>query len=212
MKVIKALPKIIIVVILSFAVVFFLNKDSLDKSSRPIKELTADNYTDSIKKQIEIDDTVSIKGTPNLLNQVSQESLIDGSSSDRKIDYYYVGLKEYGYDFVVRIKPGKLNAEMQTFTGKVIGLSQTEFGLRIKNSLNKPINFDESVNQQASNELDSESKDQLSLKSEANFTNNTLLILDGEVIEYSNVIGGIVFWSSILSLFLITLFRKRIFN
>mgnify|MGYP001331291797 FL=1 len=210
MKVVKALPKIIIVVILSFVIVYVLNKGTLDKASRPIKEISSENYTEAIKNQIEIDDTVSIKGTPNLLAQVSQESLVTGSTSERKIDYYYVGLKEYGFDFVVRIIPGKLTAEEQTFTGRVTGLASTEFGTRIKNSLNKPINFDESVNEQASNELDTESKEQLSQKSEANFANSTLLILDEEVVEYSTAFGTVVFWTAILSVFLITLFRKKI--
>jgi len=211
MKVIRALPKIIIIIAVSFAAIYFLNKSTLDKSSRPIKEVESTNYTEAIKNQIEIDDTVTIQGTPNLLTQVSQESLLQGSTSERKIDYYYVGLKEYGYDFVVRIKPGKLNAEMQTFTGRVMGLAQTEFGTRIKNSLNKPINFDESVNSQAANELDPESKTQISQKSEATFTNSTFLILDEEVIEYSTVFGTVILWTAILGLFLITLFRKRIF-
>lgn len=211
MKVVKALPKIIIVVVVSFVLVYFLNKGALDKSSRPIKEITAENYTEVIKNQVEIDDTVSIKGTPNLLAQVSQESLVTGSTSERKIDYYYVGLKEYGFDFVVRIIPGKLKAEEQTFVGRVTGLASTEFGTRIKNSLNKPINFDESVNEQASNELDKESKDLLAQKSEANFTNSTLLVLDEEVVSYSTAFGTVVFWSAVLSVFLITLFRKKVF-
>lgn len=211
MKVVRALPKIIIVVVVSFVLVYFLNKGALDKSSRPIKEITAENYTEVIKNQVEIDDTVSIKGTPNLLAQVSQESLVTGSTSERKIDYYYVGLKEYGFDFVVRIIPGKLKAEEQTFVGRVTGLASTEFGTRIKNSLNKPINFDESVNEQASNELDKESKDLLAQKSEANFTNSTLLVLDEEVVSYSTAFGTVVFWSAVLSVFLITLFRKKVF-
>ncbi len=211
MKVVRALPKIIIVVVVSFVLVYFLNKGALDKSSRPIKEITAENYTEVIKNQVEIDDTVSIKGTPNLLAQVSQESLVTGSTSERKIDYYYVGLKEYGFDFVVRIIPGKLKAEEQTFVGRVTGLASTEFGTRIKNSLNKPINFDESVNEQASNELDKESKDLLAQKSEANFTNSTLLVLDEEVVSYSTAFGTVVFWSAILSVFMITLFRKKVF-
>lgn len=211
MKVISALPKIIVIVVISFVAIFFLNKSTLDKASRPVKEIEPANYTEAIKKQIEIDDTVSIKGTPNLLNQVSQESLVTGSTSEREIDYYYVGLKEYGFDFVVRIIPGKLKAEEQTFVGRVTGLASTEFGTRIKNSLNKPINFDESVNSQASNELDAESKEQLSQKSEANFTNATLLIMDEEVVEYSTVFGTIVFWTAILSVFLVTLFRRKIF-
>jgi len=212
MKGIRSLPKIFIVVILSFALVYLLNKNTLDKSSRPIKEVSANNYTEAIKNQIEVDDTVTITGTPNLLNQISQESFQVNSTSERKIDYYYIGLKEYGYDFVVKIKPGKLEAKQQIFTGRVTGLAQTEFGTRIKNSLNKPLNFDESVNSQAASELDIESKTQLSDKSVANFSNTTLLLMDEEVVEYSTVFGSIVFWTATLSVFLITLFRKQIFS
>ena len=212
MKGIKAILKIVMIIIFAFGAIYLLNKGTLDKAARPIKEVTGTNYTEAIKNQIQIDDTVQITGTPDLLNQVSQESLTPGSSTERRIEYYYVSLKEYGFDFVVRISPGKLIAKEQVFTGKAIGLAQSDFGTRIKNSLNKPLNFDESVNALASAELDDISKEQLSKKSEANFTNSTLLIMDEEVTEFSSIFGSIIFWTGVLTLFLIALLKKQVFS
>ena len=203
----------IFIVVISFGVVYFIFQDELDIATRPVKVITADNYTSNVKSQIEYGDTVQITGTPNLLNQVSQEGdiLLEDGDTTQGIQYHYAGLKEYGFDFVVRITPGKLFAEEQTFTGRVDGLTKTEFGNRIKNSLNKPLSFEDGVNEEASRELDEESQQQIADQSEANFTSSTLLILDNDIPDENEVYLTMLFWGALMSTFFITLFRKSIF-
>ena len=212
---IRTIFYILLFTAISAVVVYIFNKGILDAANRPLDTITSENYNDTVKNNIQIGDTVQITGTPNLLYQIEQiNNAISTSSSgdDKTPQYYYVGLKEYNFDFVVRIIPGKLFAKPQTFTGKVVGLAQTEFGTRIKNSLNKPISFEESVNKDAAAELDDEAKDQISEKSKANFTNATFLVLDGDIIDTNQTYLNIVFWTIILAIFLITLFRRRVFN
>lgn len=208
---IKSIIFISLIIICSGAVIYLLNKSYIDTAQKPVVQVTPENYSESTKDSINYDDTVEITGTPNLLQQVSQEPTNDDDEEARKNIYYYVGLKEYGYDFVVKIKKGKVISEMQTFVGRATGLSNTEFGNRIKNSLNRPINFDDSVNQDISQELDEESKEKISTQSEAKFTDSTLLILDEEVIDLNGIYTNIIIYTTVLSVFLITLFRKRVF-
>lgn len=208
---IKSIAYIILIIAVSAGVVFILNKGYIDNANREIIEVTPENYNENIKKSLNNDDIVKITGTPNLLQQVSQEPTNDKDEEARKNIYYYVGLKEYGFDFVVKIKKGKVVSQSQTFTGKITGLSQTEFGTRIKNSLNKPVNFDETVNREIAAELDEESKAQIADKSTAKFTDSTLLVLDDEVVNLNGIYTNIIIYSSILSIFLITFFRKRVF-
>jgi len=207
----KSIFFILLFITISVAVVGFLNKGSLDVANNPVKKITPDTYNESIKQSIKFDDIIEITGTPDLLHQVSQEPLNDKDEGAKRNVYYYVGLKEYGFDFVVRVRRGRVNSKTQTFTGRVTGLSRTEFGTRIKNSLNKPVNFEDSVNREIANELDEESKKQIEDKSSAKFTDSTFLVLDGEVISLNEVYSNIILHSTLLSLFLITIFRKTVF-
>ncbi len=213
----KTIFYILLFTVISAGIVYLLNKSTLDAANRPLDTITPENYNDTVKNNIQIGDTVQITGTPNLLYQIEQinNAISTGTnqSGDDKIpQYYYVGLKEYNFDFVVRILPGKLFAKPQTFTGKAVGLAQTEFSTRIKNSLNKPISFEESINKDASAELDDEAKSQISEKSKATFSNATLLVMDGDIIDTNQTHLNIIFWTIVLSIFLITLFRKRVFS
>ncbi|BCX13479.1 MAG: hypothetical protein KatS3mg085_011 [Candidatus Dojkabacteria bacterium] len=210
----RTILSIIFFSLISFGIVYGLYMDQIASVQKPVTKITPENYSPSIKQQIEYGDIVEITGTPDLLHQVSQEGEIeseDGSKTEG-IQYYYVGLKEYGYDFVVRINPGKLFSETQTFKGKVTGLTQTDFGNRIKNSLNKPINFQDSVNKEAAKELDVEFQEEIAQQSEANFTSSTLLILDNEIVNKNDIYAKVFFWGVLLDIFLIAVFRKVVFN
>lgn len=214
MKLAKPVFLILLIIIISFGGVYFLYKDDLSLANKAVKVVKPENYTDKLLQEISYDDVVEITGTPDLLKQVSQEGakLNDEGQSEKSVDYYYVGLKEYGYDFVIRIKPGKLFAKQETFRGRVTGLTKTEFDNRIKNSLNKEINFQDSVNEEAAKEIDAETQGQLSERSKANFTSSTLLILDNETINEKEVYIKVIFWGILASVFLITLFRKTVFD
>ncbi len=214
MKLAKPVFLILLITAISFGGVYFLYRNDLSMANKPVKVVKPDNYTDKLLQEISFDDVVEITGTPDLLRQVSQEGerLNDEGETIRSVDYYYVGLKEYGYDFVVKIKPGKLFAKEQTFRGRVTGLSKTEFENRIKNSLNKEINFQDSVNEEAAKEIDAETQGQLSERSKANFTSSTLLVLDNETINEKEIYTKVIFWGILLSVFLTTLFRKTIFD
>ena len=179
-------------------------------AQKEARSVTSENYNDELKNSLQFGSIVTITGTPNLLKQVSQES--KEVTDESAIQYYYVALKEFNEDFIVRIKPGKLNAESQSFTGKLIRLSDTEFGTRIKNSLNNSIDLSEEENVDASNQLDVDSKNLIAENSKGNFSNETLLILDEDIINERQVMLGIALWTTVLSLFLITLFRRIVFQ
>ena len=208
---IKSIFLILLIIGLSASIIYVLNKSYIDTAQKEIKEITSETYNEAAKAEIQFNDIVKITGTPDLLHQVSQEPTNDKDEEGKKNIYYYVGLEEYGYDFIVKVKKGKVISESQTFTGKVIGLSQSEFGTRIKNSLNKPINFDDSVNKTISKELDDESMKQIADRSTAKFTDSTFLVLDGEVVNLDGIYSNIVIYTTLLSLFLITFFRKKVF-
>jgi hypothetical protein len=210
----RSLFIILLFSIFSFGLFYWLYLNEINIAKKPIRQVSPENYSSSIKNQIFYGDVIEITGTPDLLHQVSQEGKIineDGTKKDG-IQYYYVGLKEYGHDFVIRISPGKLFSEQQTFKGKVVGLTQTEFGNRIKNSLNKPINFNDSVNKEASKELDIESQEEIASQSKANFTSSTLLVLDNEITNINDIYAKVFFWGVLLDIFLIAVFRKIVFN
>lgn len=210
MNIFRSLFLSVLIILISAFLVYFFYRDDLSIANRAVKVITPENYNDSVRDSIKNDDIIEITGTPNLLFQISQET--ESEDGEKQIEYYYAGLKEYGYDFVVKIVPGKLFSKTQTFKGKVTGLSQTEFGSRIKNSLNKEINFEDSVNTDAANEIDEESRDQLSLRSAANFTSATFLVLDEEVPSTNRLYFNIGVWTFVISVFFITLFRKTIFG
>lgn len=212
LRIIKTLIYIFVFSAIAFTVVYLLNKSNLDLAQKEPITITSENYTGEVKNSVKYGAIVKITGTPNLLKQVSQESKESNKNDENSVQYYYVALKEYDEDFVVRIKPGKLAANSQTFVGKVIALSSTEFGTRIKNSLNNSIDFDEAQNKEASNELDQESKTLIAENSIGQFENETFLILDEDILSERQVVLGIALWTSVLSLFLITLFRRIVFQ
>lgn len=209
LRIIKTLAYIFVFSAISFTIVYLLNKSTLDMAQKEARSITPEQYNEEVKNSLQYGSILTITGTPNLLKQVSQESkeIIDESA----IQYYYVALKEYDEDFVIRMKPGKLTGGMQSFTGRLISLDDTEFGTRIKNSLNNSIDLSEEENQAAGSQLDPDSKNIIAESSKGTFTNETFLILDENVISERQVVLGIALWTSVLSLFLITLFRKKIF-
>jgi len=210
LRIIKTLAYIFVFSAISFTIVYLLNKNSLDVAQNEEKEITPDNYNSDIKSSFAAGSMIKITGTPDLLKQISQEK--KDTTDTNGIQYYYVALKEYGSDFVIKIKPGKLNDQKQTFEGKLVHISDTSFGSQIKNALNNPINFDDKVNQDAAAELDSDAKNLISESSKGDFSDSTFVVLDGEVLNSRQIILGIILWTTVLSLFLITLFRRIVFQ
>lgn len=193
---------------ISLVISYFVNFTQIQILSKPILEITPENYGPEIKKKISINDIVSIVGTPDLMMQVSQEPLKKNSQSTI---YFYTGLKEYGFDFVVRMKKSKLISSQQNFKGRVININDTDFKNRIKNSLNKEINLNEQSNRSFAENLDEKTKNQIVANSSGQFTNSTLLVLDEEYMTlqdlYVQVFLSVLGWASIL----IAIFNKKIF-
>ncbi len=209
LKIIKTLAYIFVFTTISFTVVYLLNKSSLDLAQSEVKVVTADNYA-SVKDSIAENSVIQITGTPDLLKQVSEEA--KDSISTEGIQFYYTALKEYGDNIVVKVKPGKLNPLSQTFTGQAVNLSRYTQGEKIISGLNAQINLDSSLNADAAKEIQDASKSIVEEDSKGNFGDSTLLILDEDVPNLRQVTLGIALWTSVLSLFLITLFRKKVFQ
>lgn len=210
LKIIKTLAYIFVLSALSFTAVYLLNKNNLDMAQKEARTINPETYNSEVKNSLQFGSVLTINGTPNLLKQVSQES--KEQTDDSAVQYYYVALKEYGEDFIIKIKPGKLNAQSQTFTGKLIHLGDTEFGTRIKNALNNTIDLSDEENLDAGNQLDIDSRNLIAENSKGNFTNETFLVVDEDVLNERQVVLGIALWTSVLSLFLITLLRKKVFQ
>ena len=192
----------------SIGIGYLVYAPQLNKLSKPLLEITPENYGPEIKKNIEINDIISILGTPDLMMQVSQEPLKKNSES---ISYFYAGLKEYGFDFVVRLKKSKLTSIQQTFKGRVININDTNFKNRIKTSLNKEINFNEQSNKIFAESLDEKTKKQIIANSAGQFSNTTLLILDEEYITLNDVYVQMLMSIIGLAVVLISIFYKKIF-
>ncbi len=192
----------------SLGISYFVNYTQIQILSKPLIEITPENYGPEIKKKISMNDIVSIVGTPDFMMQVSQEPLKKNSQS---ITYFYTGLKEYGFDFVVRIKKYKLVSSQQNFKGRVLNINDTDFKTRIKNSLNKEINLNEQANRSFAENLDEKTKNQIIANSSGQFTNSTLLILDEEYMTlqdlYVQMFLGVFGWTAIL----VAIFNKKIF-
>jgi hypothetical protein len=198
----------ILIIVFSIVVVYASFYSSLQTALKPPVEITLENYGPEIKSKINSNDIISIKGTPDLLVQVSQEPL---ESSTDQIIYHYAGLKEYGFDFVVRIKRSKLESVSQTFTGRVVGINETDFKNRIRASLNKELSFNEQANRGFGLDLDENTKKQIIANSAGQFSNSALLILDGEVVSIDKVYNQIISNTIALSAILIAIFNKKIF-
>ncbi|RMD77311.1 hypothetical protein D6810_01325 [Candidatus Dojkabacteria bacterium] len=194
---------------ISAGIVSFSYSEQLRLLSKPILEINPETYSPQVKSSIEKGTIVRISGTPNLLIQVSQEPSKDVKNP---IIYHYAALKEYGFDFVVRIKRSKLNSKFNTFQGKVLGINDTEFGNRIKNGLNKEINFADQVNKELSSEIDDAVKKLIAVNSAGQFSNDALLVLDEEVLDYYQLYQSLITNTVLLSIFFIAVFKRSIFG
>ncbi len=153
--------------------------------------------------EIELGRIVEITGTPDLLNAVSLEE----RNSEKALSYY-VPLKEYGTNFVVQMKRERLTSDQQVFIGEVNGINKTEFEKRIKTVLNKPVELSDDDRA----ELDPETIELLVNETTKDFPNKALIVVDGQIPENAQIVSGVVFWATIISIALITLFRRRVFK
>jgi len=197
----KTIIILLVLFALSIFVVYLFNASAVAKATTPHSVVTPETFTDT--KNISAGDVIEITGTPDLLNAVSME---DRNTNNALL--YYVPLKEYGVNFVVEIKKSKLRTESQTFTGTVEGLTNTEFGTRIRNSLNKPVELSDADR----GELDSETINILTDQTTNEFTSKTLIVQDGKIPDPGSVYANIIFWATLLFAAIVTLFRRFIFN
>lgn len=209
-NILRTVFRILVVLVISVGIVGILNIQYIEQAQKPVLEITPDTYSVEVKRLIQKGDVVQILGTPDLMLQVSQEPVNPEATVD-DIIYHYAGLKEYGFDFVVRIKRGKLESSEQVFRGKVIGINETNFEGRIRTALNREINFDDSVNRDISAEIDQSSKDQIRAKSVGSFTSSTLMILDEDELKLDQIYNNMVWHTTLLSLLLLAIFKKNIF-
>lgn len=188
------------IVAVSTGIVVAVNSRELARVTAQVKLITKDNFQGP--KDITIGSVISIQGTPDVINAVSMELRNDDTAIA-----YFAPLQEYGKNFVVRIKRSQLQSRMQTFTGEVVGLTQTEYQNRIRTELNKPVRLTD----QDRADLDAQTIQELQDKTTNDFSSATLLIQDGQVPSASVTYSNIAFWSVILSIVFITIFRKKIF-
>lgn len=206
----KTIFGVLLILVISVVLVGALNMQYIEQARKPILEITPETYSVEVKRAIQKGDVVQITGTPDLLLQVSQEP-VEQNTESNEIIYHYAGLKEYGFDFVVKMKRGKLESKQQVFRGKVIGINDTSFEGRIRNALNREINFDDSMNREISSEIDQSSKDQIKAKSVGNFTSSTLMVLDEDVINLDQIYNNMIWHVTLLSFLLIAIFKRYIF-
>lgn len=197
----RAIIILIVIAALAVGAVYLLNKPSLDQALSARKVVTPEDTTaiDSIN----FGDVVEVTGTPDLLNAVSLEDRNGG-----EVYSYFVPLKEYGTTFVVEMKKSKLRTELQTFAGITDGLARTEHDTRIKNRLNKPVELDD----QDRADLDADTIEILTNQTTNEFTSKTILLFDGQVPDPGSVYAGIIFWSSLLFVAVVTTLRHYIFR
>lgn len=198
---IRAILLIVILVAASGGIVYIFNSDEISTANRENLVITPDTFAGT--SEIELGRVVEITGTPDLLNAAT---LFERNSD--KVIAYYVPLKEYGTNFVVEIDRSRLSSEQQTFIGEVDGINKTEYEKRIKTVLNKPVELTDDDRA----ELDPETIETLLEETTQDFPNKALLVFDGQVPQESQVLSNVVFWSVILSVLLITLFRRVIFR
>lgn len=185
----------------SALIVTAINWGEISRVTGPVKQVTPDNFTGI--KDVATGQIIQITGTPDVLNAVSMEG-----RNDSLAVYYYVPLKEYGTNFIVRVKKTKLNSTTQTFTGEVIGLTQTEYDARIRTALNKPVTLTDTERA----ELDTQTINDLTDQTTNNFSGATLLVLEGEIPDPGVTISNVIFWSFVLFIVLTTTFRKFVFT
>lgn len=185
----------------SAVVVTAVNWGEISRVTGPVRQITPENFTGV--KDITPGQIVQVTGTPDVLNAVSMEG-----RNDNLAVYYFAPLKEYGTNFIVRVKKTKLNSNSQTFTGQIIGLTQTEYDARIRTALNKPVTLTDTERA----ELDTQTINDLTEQTTNNFTGATLLILEGEIPDPGVTVSNVIFWTFVLFIVLVTTFRKYVFQ
>jgi hypothetical protein len=185
----------------SAVIVTAINWGEISRVTGPVKQVTPENFTGI--KDITTGQIIQITGTPDVLNAVSMEG-----RNDNLAVYYYVPLKEYGTNFIIRVKKTKLNSSPQSFTGQVIGLTQTEYDARIRTALNKPVTLTDTERA----ELDTQTINDLTEQTTNNFSGATLLVLEGEIPDPGVTVSNVIFWSFVLFIVLTTTFRKFVFT
>ncbi len=198
---IRSIIILLVILAISVGIVFAFNYSAVSRAVKPWTVITPQSFTDT--KNINVGDIVQITGTPDLLNAVSLEDRDTSTSLS-----YYVPLKEYGANFVVQIKKSKLHTSSQTFVGTVDGLTNTAFGTRIRNSLNKPVELSDADR----SELDPDTINILTQQTTNEFSSKTLIINDGDIPDTNAVYANIAFWSALLFAAVTTLLRRFIFK
>src|SRR6185369_13144554 len=115
--IIRTLGYILFVFFISAIISYIASSAALDLISREIKTITPENVGE-LKDTLRNNDIIKVSGTVNFLYLVKDEDTAN---------YYFAGLKEFGEDFIVKIRADKLVLDKQDFVGKVVQLSNDSF-------------------------------------------------------------------------------------
>ncbi len=202
MTIIRIFGYIIFIFFISAIISYIASSAALDLINREIKSITPENALE-IKDTLRNNDIVKITGTVNFLYLVKDEETTN---------FYFAGLKEYKEDFIIKIRADKLILDKQEFIGKVVQLSNDSFSQRLINAINEPLDFSDEQNKQLKDQLNDAARKKITESSRGDFTDLSILILDGEVVNKDQIYTNIVIIFIITSIFLLTFFRKKIFR
>lgn len=202
MTILRIFGYIVFVFFISAIISYIASSAALDLINRGIKTITPENVAE-IKDTLRNNDIVKISGTVNFLYLVKDED---------SPNFYFAGLKEFGEEFIIKIRADKLILNKQEFTGKVVQLSNDSFSERLVNAINAPLDFSDEQNKQLKDQLNEAARKKITESSRGDFTDLSILILDGEVVNKDQIYTNIIIVFGITSIFLLTLFRKKIFK
>lgn len=205
MRFFRNLFLILLILVFAISVSFFINASSLQQLNSPAKVITQENVND-ILNEIDHGDIVEITGTIDLLRLASDSNINPENAN------YFAGLEEFPDMVIIKFRYSKLNFEVQNFRGQVVRLEDEPLATEIISKLNGKIDFNNPLNSTIAEQFSETTKQEIIDSSEGNFDNDSILILDEVLIDQNTIYTNIVLIFTAVSLFLLTLFRSKIFR
>lgn len=203
MNIFQVIGVVIFVLLFSAGISFGINQNSIQLIRSQYKVISSDNLESSFEN-IDYGDIIELEGTIDYLKMVSDEP------ADISATTYFAGLKEFGNKFIIRFSADKLNSAKTKFVGKAIKVNSDSFSKVLLEKLNAPLSFDDINN--LTDQLDIQAKEKIIEQSTADFNENTILILDGMLINDSDIYLNFIITLIVVFILILTLFRKKIFT
>lgn len=188
-----------LIILASAGFTFLVNFNALEIVNRPTKTISADTFDTDIAN-LHDDDNVTFSGTINYLRVIA----------DSGESIYYTGFEEFGDKLIVKIsKKDFEGSSLKNIHGSVKTLDNSAFTDSLLSKLNEVGNISE-INASELNQLDQGVKEKIAENLKGNFTDKSILIIEGQRFEREKVYLETLLLGVFSSVFLLILLREKV--